>query len=108
MTTSARSIDAPAVAEDRRQAGNQDVPVIARAVLERIEANFRQRVIAFIGQEKQLNGCAMTAKEGEIDAVRKCGRPQGKRSAAGSFQGRHGNGRSFSRAQREIESYRDR
>ena len=65
----ARAVDAPAVAERRRQAGDQDVPVVAGAVAARVQGDLGQRLAAVQRVEDQEHRGAVAAQQGEVDAV---------------------------------------
>src|SRR5258708_36988019 len=61
MPTIFGPVDAPTIAESRGQAGHQDVPVIAGAVLLRVERNLRQDSGAFQRIKNEPHGGAMPA-----------------------------------------------
>ena len=48
-----RSVDAPAIAEDGRQARDEDVPVVAGAILEAVELNFGNWIARVDGIEDE-------------------------------------------------------
>ncbi len=83
MPVAMRSGHAPAVAKRWRQAGNEDVPVAAGAVLVRVELDFPERLSPFQRVEHEPDRCPVTAQHDKIDSLGQGGRPQGERPAAG-------------------------
>ena len=82
MAAAVRPIDAPAVAKGRRQPDDQDVPVVAGAVLADRQRDLAQRVVAVEGQQDEADRRAVAAQQGEIDAVGQGGGAQRQRSSA--------------------------
>src|SRR5262249_60624008 len=72
----ARPVHAPPEAEVGGQSFEADVPMIAGAVSKRMQFDFGDRPVGVDGLEDELDGRAVFAKEGEIDAVADQGRAE--------------------------------
>ena len=86
MAASFGPVDAPAIAKDRRQAGHENMPVVAGAMAVRIERYFRQHLIFVHGQNNQPHRRPMAAQQGKVHAVNQRGGPQGQGASVRSFQ----------------------
>src|SRR5262249_19628051 len=62
IAAAARAIDAPAITKDGRQAGNENMPVIARTVLAGVQRDFRDWGFTLRRQNQQPHRVAMPAK----------------------------------------------
>src|SRR6188474_1789655 len=79
------TIDSPPVTEAvKRQTGDLDMPMIARAVLSRVKRDLRQwRIIPFQWLHDEGHLGAVSAEECEIESVVSARNAEGKRPAAG-------------------------
>ena len=93
MAGAARAVDAPAVSEGRRQAGDEDVPVVAGAVAARMQGDLRERLVAVERIDDEEDGRAVAAQQGEIDAVGLGRGAEGHTTTASDPQSEHKRGR---------------
>ena len=85
-----RPVDAPAIAKDRRQACNEDVPMIAGAVFQSVEFEFGKDFVRLDAVEHQPNIGTMPAGNDEVDSIDLGGRSHGQAAATGSAENGHG------------------
>src|SRR5262249_11565702 len=85
-----RPVHPPAVAECVRQAIDADVPVVAGAVLARVEPDLVERgVAAIVRQDDQNDGGPVPAEEGEVHTAGGRGDAEREGPAAGGAEVRH-------------------
>ena len=76
------AIDAPAVTEGGRQAGDEDVPVVAGAIASRMQGNFGHRRRAVQGIDDKKDCGAVPAQKSKVDPFGSAGRSQGQTATA--------------------------